>query len=68
MESCEYRIFFQLLTTNRSWFFDDMLENEIESLVEDYTHSKYNLHIITAKHSIPNHSITFQIPTRTHSM
>lgn len=61
MESCECLIIFQLLTTNRSWFFDDMFENEIESLVEDHTHSKYNLHIYYHKTFIPNHSITFQI-------
>ena len=36
--------FCQLLTTNRSWLLDDMFENEIESLIEDHTHSENNLH------------------------
>ena len=37
-------LFCQLLTTNRSWLLDDMFENKIESLIEDHTHSEYNLH------------------------
>ena len=36
---------FKFLTTNRSWFFDDVFENEIEPLIEDHAHSKYNLYV-----------------------
>lgn len=32
-----------VLTTNWSWFFNNVLENEIESLVDDHAHTKCNL-------------------------